>query len=209
MLVGASDSGGGGKFGGHSEGASAFCSAVHGKRRATSGAETLCSGQPPNQGGAAGACAYCREKGHYCSQCVELTADLNAQQVRIWQGEIYFPGSREKIDGIPCDMERVAGPHGPSQAKLEATLSSKVVVGTEWQPPVVGAKVLEIQSNEQVMFGRLDQMNFNFPKKIKGKEAAGPSAAGLGKKKAAKLAKHLSGESQSHSESRSWRLSCQ
>ncbi|KNZ64583.1 hypothetical protein VP01_10125g1, partial [Puccinia sorghi] len=59
--------------------------------------------------------------GHYWSQCAELTADLNAQGVRIWQGEFYFPGSQEKIKGIPRDMVRAANPEESSQAKLKAT----------------------------------------------------------------------------------------
>ncbi|KNZ47803.1 hypothetical protein VP01_6121g1, partial [Puccinia sorghi] len=36
--------------------------------------------RPPTQGGSAGICAYCGEKGHYFSQCAELTTNLNAQQ---------------------------------------------------------------------------------------------------------------------------------
>ncbi|KNZ48217.1 hypothetical protein VP01_5825g1 [Puccinia sorghi] len=47
------------------------------------------------------------------------------------------------------------------------------------------------------MFGGLDQMDVDFPKKSKGKETAGPSVPTPGKKKAAELAKRaLGGESQ-------------
>ncbi|KNZ47769.1 uncharacterized protein VP01_6161g1, partial [Puccinia sorghi] len=105
--------------------------------------------RPPGQGGPVGICAYCRAKGHYWSQCADLMADLNAQRVRIWQGDFYFPGSREKIEGIPQDVVQAANPVGPSQPKPDATLASGVVVGAEWCPPVVGAEVRTVQSNEQ------------------------------------------------------------
>ncbi|KNZ48903.1 hypothetical protein VP01_5334g1, partial [Puccinia sorghi] len=85
----------------------------------------------------------------------------------------------------------------PSQPKPDATSASGVVVGAEWCPLVVGAEVQMVQSNEQVMFGGLDRMDVDFPKKLKGKEMAGPSVLAPGKKKAAELAKRaLGGESQ-------------
>ncbi|KNZ44213.1 hypothetical protein VP01_9402g1, partial [Puccinia sorghi] len=71
--------------------------------------------RPPGQGVPAGICAYCGLKKHYQSQCAELTADLNAQRVRIWQGDFYFPGSQEKIEGIPRDVVRAENLAGPSQ----------------------------------------------------------------------------------------------
>ncbi|KNZ61514.1 hypothetical protein VP01_13904g1 [Puccinia sorghi] len=86
-------------------------------------------------------------------------------------------------------MVRAANPAGPSQPKPDATLASGVVVGAEWCPPVVGAEVRTVQSDERVMFGGLDCMDVNFPKKSKGKEMAGPSVLDPGKKKAAELAK--------------------
>ena len=153
--------------------------------------------RPPGQGGPVGTCTYCGVKGHYRSQCADLTADLNAHRVRIWQGDFYFPGSREKIEGIPRDVVRAANPAGPSQSKPDATSASGVVVGAEWCPPVVGAEVRTVHSDERVMFGGLDRMDVDFPKKSKGKEAAGPSAPTPGKKKAAELAKRaLGGDSQ-------------
>ncbi|KNZ60952.1 hypothetical protein VP01_14775g1, partial [Puccinia sorghi] len=120
-------------------------------------------------------------KGHYLSQCT----DLNPQRVRIWQGDFYFPGSREKIEGIPRDVVRVANPAGPSQPKPDANAASGIVVGAEWCPPVVGAEVRTVHSDELVMFGGLDQMDINFPNKSKGKDTAGPSTLAPGKKKAA------------------------
>ncbi|KNZ47697.1 hypothetical protein VP01_620g2, partial [Puccinia sorghi] len=53
--------------------------------------------RPLGQGGPVGICTYCGAKGNYRSQCADLTADLNAHWVRIWKGDFYFPGSREKI----------------------------------------------------------------------------------------------------------------
>ncbi|KNZ48358.1 hypothetical protein VP01_5721g1, partial [Puccinia sorghi] len=70
--------------------------------------------RPPGHSGPAGICAYCGVKGHYRSQCAELTANLNAQQVRIWQGEFYFPGLWEKIKGIPQDVVWVSAAVGGS-----------------------------------------------------------------------------------------------
>ncbi|KNZ63890.1 hypothetical protein VP01_10886g1, partial [Puccinia sorghi] len=107
--------------------------------------------RPPGHGGPAGICAYCGVKGNYQSQCAELTANLNAQRVRIWQGDFYFPGLWEKIKGIPPYVV-AANPVGPSQTKPEATLSSGVVMGAEWCLPVVGAEVWMVQSDERVMF---------------------------------------------------------
>ncbi|KNZ46293.1 hypothetical protein VP01_7394g1, partial [Puccinia sorghi] len=78
---------------------------------------------------------------------------------------------------------------GPLQAKLEVTLASGVVVGAEGCPPMVVVEVWVVQSNELFMFGRLDQLDVNFPKKSKGKETAGPSVPVPGKKKASELAK--------------------
>ncbi|KNZ64409.1 hypothetical protein VP01_1031g2 [Puccinia sorghi] len=40
--------------------------------------------RPAGQGGPVGTCAYCGAKGHYRTQCTDLTANLNAQRVRIW-----------------------------------------------------------------------------------------------------------------------------
>ncbi|KNZ58142.1 hypothetical protein VP01_1992g2, partial [Puccinia sorghi] len=161
---GTGDSGGSGEPGRRGEAASPVCPA------------------PPGQGCPAGICAYCGVKGHYWSQCAELTANLNAQRVRIWQGDFYFPGSREKIKGIPRDMVRAANPEGSSQTKPEATSASGVVVGAEWHPPVVGAEVRAVQSDKR---------------KTRGKETAGCSVPAPGKKKAAELAKcALGGESQ-------------
>ncbi|KNZ45819.1 hypothetical protein VP01_7781g1, partial [Puccinia sorghi] len=72
-----------------------------------------------------------------------------------------------------------------------------VVVRAEWCPPVVGAEVWKVQSNKRVMFGGLDRMDVNFPKKLKWKEMAEPSVLASGKNKAAELAKWaLGGESQ-------------
>ncbi|KNZ64557.1 hypothetical protein VP01_1015g2 [Puccinia sorghi] len=86
---------------------------------------------------------------------------------------------------------------GPAQAKSEATLARSVVVGVEWCPPVVGAEGWVFQYNEWVMFGGLDQMGVDFPKKSKGKGTARPSVPVPGKKKAAELAKRaVGGESQ-------------
>ncbi|KNZ63987.1 hypothetical protein VP01_10793g1 [Puccinia sorghi] len=45
--------------------------------------------------GPSGICAYCGVKGHYRTQCSDLTANFNAQQVRIWKGDFYFPGAGE------------------------------------------------------------------------------------------------------------------
>ncbi|KNZ45641.1 uncharacterized protein VP01_7955g1, partial [Puccinia sorghi] len=60
----------------------------------------------------------------------------------------------------------------------------------------VGAEVCAVQSNERVKFGGLDQIDVYFPKKLKGKETAGPSVPVPGKKKAAELAQRaLGGES--------------
>ncbi|KNZ46328.1 hypothetical protein VP01_7355g1, partial [Puccinia sorghi] len=129
--------------------------------------------RPPGQGGSAGICTNCGEKGHYLSQCAELTTDFNAQQVHIWQGDFYFSGSREKIGGSPHDVVWVANLEGPAQAKPEATSASGVVMGAEWGPTVVGAEVWVVQSNEQVMFGRLYQMEIDFTKESKGKEMVG------------------------------------
>ncbi|KNZ43801.1 hypothetical protein VP01_9850g1, partial [Puccinia sorghi] len=90
-----------------------------------------------------------------------------------------------------------ANTEGSSQAKAEATLASGVVVGAEWCPPVVGAEVWVVQSDEWVMFGGLDQMEVEFPKKSKGKETLGPSFLVPGKKRLVELAKRaLGGESQ-------------
>ncbi|KNZ61735.1 hypothetical protein VP01_13654g1 [Puccinia sorghi] len=111
--------------------------------------------RPPGQGGPAGICAYCGVKGHYRSQCAELTANLNAQRVRIWQGDFYFLGSWEKIEGIPRDVVQAENPAGPSQTKPEATLASGVVVGAEWCPLVVGAEVWTVQSDENQRGRRL------------------------------------------------------
>ncbi|KNZ61273.1 hypothetical protein VP01_1428g2 [Puccinia sorghi] len=68
---GAGDTGGGDELGGSSKGALPFCPAVRGQGRASSGSETFPSGDV-GQGGSA-ICAYCGEKGHYCSQCAEIT----------------------------------------------------------------------------------------------------------------------------------------
>ncbi|KNZ56917.1 hypothetical protein VP01_2287g2 [Puccinia sorghi] len=108
-----------------------------------------------------------------------------------------FPGSWEKIKGIPQDVVWVANPEGSSQAKPEATLAIVVIVGAEWCPPMVGAEVRAVQSNERVMFGRLDRMDIDFLKKSKGKEMAEPSVLVPRKKNVAELAKRaLGGESQ-------------
>ncbi|KNZ45654.1 hypothetical protein VP01_7942g1, partial [Puccinia sorghi] len=61
--------------------------------------------------------------------------------------DFYFPGSREKIEGIPQDVVQAANPEGSSQAKPEATSASGVVVGAE---------VWAVQSDERVMFGGWD-----------------------------------------------------
>lgn len=70
--------------------------------------------RPPTQGGSAGICAYCGEKGHYRSQCAELTANLNAQRVHILQGDFYFPELWEKIEGVPRNVVQAANPEGPA-----------------------------------------------------------------------------------------------
>ncbi|KNZ61527.1 hypothetical protein VP01_13895g1, partial [Puccinia sorghi] len=44
----------------------------------------------------------------------------------------------------------LANPAGPSQTKPEATLASRVVVGVEWCPPVVGVEVRTVQSNKLI-----------------------------------------------------------
>ena len=156
--------------------------------------------RPPGPtGGSSGVCAYCGETGHYRSQCTELTADLNARRVRIWQGEFYFPGSRDRIEAaIPRDAVRAANPEAaPASSKPEVTTSSGVVVGAEWRPPEVGAEVRAVKSGERAMFGGFDRMEVDVPKKPKGKDAAAPSTVTPGKKKAAELAKRaLSGDSQ-------------
>ncbi|KNZ57921.1 hypothetical protein VP01_203g9 [Puccinia sorghi] len=153
--------------------------------------------RPPPQGGSAGICSYFGEKGHYRSQCAELTTNLNGQRVHIWQGDFYFLGSREKTKGVPCNVLRAVNPEGPAQAKTEATSASNMLVGEEWCPPVVGEEVWVVKSDKRVMLGGLDQMDVDLPKKSKGKEKTGPSFLVPSKKKAAELAKRaLGGESQ-------------
>ncbi|KNZ62706.1 hypothetical protein VP01_1232g3 [Puccinia sorghi] len=129
----------------------------------------------------------CREsEGGSCSS-IDRSNHTLVSSGPFW-GEATGPGGlREKIEGIPRDVVRVANPEGPAQAKSEATLAS----GVEWSPPVVGAEVWVVQSDERVMFGELDQMDVNFPKKSKGKETAGPSMPVPGKKQVAEWAKLL------------------
>ncbi|KNZ62908.1 hypothetical protein VP01_1208g1 [Puccinia sorghi] len=117
--------------------------------------------RPPTHGGSAGICAYWGEKGYYLSKCVELTADLNTQRVRIWQGDFYFPGSRENIKGVPCNVAGgIFGRASPGQTR--GHLRKRCGCGSSL---VVGAEVWVVQSDERVMFGELDQMDVDFPKK--------------------------------------------
>ncbi|KNZ46468.1 hypothetical protein VP01_7236g1, partial [Puccinia sorghi] len=94
-------------------------------------------------------------------------------------------------------LPRITGEDQGYSSRREATSASRVVVGAEWCPPVVEAEVSMVQSNKRVMFGGLDRMDINFPKKSKGKETAGPSILAPGKKKAAELAKCALGERES------------
>ncbi|KNZ44932.1 hypothetical protein VP01_867g6, partial [Puccinia sorghi] len=127
----------------------------------------------------------------------ERSSRVWTQRIRIWQGDFYFLGLQDNIEGIPHDVVRVTNTEFSSQAKLESTSASGAVVGAEWCPPVVVAEVQAVQFDERVMFGGLDRMDVDFPKKSKGKETAGTSVLVPVKKKAAELAKRaIGGESQ-------------
>ncbi|KNZ48867.1 hypothetical protein VP01_5359g1 [Puccinia sorghi] len=110
----------------------------------------------------AGICAYCGVKGHYWSQR-RLRVSL-----KTWCGQRIWKGHPKPKRKPPRQVGWLWGRSGVHR---------------------LGAKVWEVQSDKRVMFGGLDRMDVDFPKKSKGKETAGPSVPAPGKKKVVELAK--------------------